>query len=106
MVSGVTGQSFQSSGSEVGVPGVAVGLEVGLTIGVIGEIGLGLRVGVVVANGNGSVVGMERLCVGVIASAGAASADAEQAATNMQITKAKTADRFIQLSITMKINGK
>ena len=88
------------------MPGVAVGLEVGLTIGVIGEIGLGLRVGVVAANGNGSVVGVERLCVGVITSAGAASADAEHAATNMHITKAKIDDRFIQLSITMKINGK
>ncbi len=87
------------------MPGVPVGLEVGLTIGVIGEIGLGLRVGVA-ANGNGSAVGVERLCVGVIASAGAASADAEQAATNIQITQTKTDDRFIQLSITMKINGK
>jgi hypothetical protein len=85
---------------------VAVGLAVGLTIGVIGEIGLGLRVGVGVANGNTSVVGVERLCVGVIASAGAASAEAEQAVTHMQITKAKTDNRFIQLSITMKINGK
>ena len=88
------------------MPGVAVGLEVGSTIGVIGEIGLGLRVGVVVAKGNGTVVGVERLCVGVIASAGAASTDAEQAAMKMQITKAKTDNRFIQLSITMKINGK
>jgi len=88
------------------VPGVAVGLAVGLTIGVIGEICLGLRVGVGVANGNGFVVGVERICVGVIASAGAASADAEQAAMNMQITQTKTDDRFIQLSISMKINGK
>src|SRR5262245_49409752 len=104
MVFGVTGHSFQSSGSAVGVSGVAVGLEVGSTIGVIGETGLGLRVGVATGNRTGCAVGVNRLSVGVIAIAGAASA--EQAARNIQITKAKTDNRFTRISITTKINAK
>ena len=101
---GVTGQSFQSSGSAVGVTGVAVGFAVGSTIGVIGETGLGLRVDVAAGNRTGAAIGVEWLSVGVITIA--RSAPAEQAARNMQIAKAKTDNCFTRISITMKINAK
>ena len=56
MPAGVTGQDFQSSGSVVTTPGMEVAVDVGLTTGVIGAMGFGLRVGVCggaeVAGGN------------------------------------------------------
>jgi hypothetical protein len=55
--SGITGHDFQSEGLGVAAPGAAVGVDVGTTTGVIGETGLGLRVGVMV--GGGAEVGDE-----------------------------------------------
>src|SRR6185503_3741319 len=61
IISGVTGQDFQSSRSVVTTPGIEAAVDVGLITGVIGAIGFGLRVGVCggadAAGGNDATLG-------------------------------------------------
>src|SRR5262245_59917643 len=106
MFSGVMGQDFQSSGSIAVTPGTAVDVEVGFAIGVIGEIGFDLRVGVcgaaTVAGNNDSTVGAGKVSVGAIILTGVDSA----AQPMISITTTRMTIRFMQIRISIKINWK
>jgi hypothetical protein len=101
------GQVFQSNGSRVGTTEAADAVESGLATGVIGDIGLGLRVGVAV--GNRIAVGSTAMfrgnwSFGIVGSSWTGKAFATQAVINTHATKRNI--RFIKTSIFTKVNGK